>query len=86
MALQKWYKKGLQYMGTQGYKVIPCDTEEEAIEIKEYLKQNKRCAQAGYVINRENKTIYFVLTKNKNNTPLENPMNVNGGSKTLYNL
>ena len=73
-------------MGEQGYKVVPCESEEEAIKVKELLKADKRCAQAGWIINKENKTIYFVLTKNRNNSPIENPINIDGGQKKVYNL
>ena len=71
MALPKWTKKDLQDMDELGYKVVPCDTEEKALEVKQVLKKNKRCAQAGRIINREGKTIYFVLTKERGATKSE---------------
>lgn len=86
MSLPKWSKNGLISMGKEGYKVIPCDSEEEALNIKEELKASKRCAQAGYIINKENKVIYFVLTKNKNKEPITNPIIINGNTKKVYNL
>lgn len=64
--MQKWNKNGLKYMDGQGYKIVPCEDEEEAEKVKQTLKANKRCAQAGYIINREGKVIYFVLTKERN--------------------
>ena len=66
MALQRWNKKGLIWMGEQGYKVVPCKNEQEVSEIKNILKANKRCAQTGWIMNKENKVIYFVLTKQRN--------------------
>lgn len=73
-------------MGQQGYKVVPCESEEEALQVKDILKADKRCAQAGWIKNKEDKIIYFVLTKNRNKAPIENPINVNGGQKKVYNL
>lgn len=63
MALQKWYKKGLLEMDKQGYKIVPCKSEKEAIKVKDIYKQNKRCSQAGYILNKHNEPVYFVLTK-----------------------
>lgn len=65
MTLTKYYKKDLISMGGQGYKFIKCGSEEEANAIKDKLKQNKRCAQAGFVINREGEAIIFVATKER---------------------
>lgn len=65
MTLTKYYKRDLISMGDQGYKFIKCDSEEEAINIKQKLKSEGRCAQAGFVINKLNETIIFVATKER---------------------
>lgn len=63
MVLKKYSKKELKKFDEQGYMIVPCKDEGEALEVKMVLKDNKRCAQAGYIVNKENKDIYFVLTK-----------------------
>ena len=65
MALPKWTKKDLQEMDALGYKVVVCEDEKEALEVKQVLKQNKRCAQAGRIFNKEGKEIFFVCTKER---------------------
>lgn len=65
MKLTKYYKKDLISMGDQGYKFIHCETEDEALELKDRLKSEGRCAQAGFVINRENAIVIFVATKER---------------------
>lgn len=65
MAIPKWTKKELEEKGKQGYKVVPCASEQEALEVKQVLKDNKRCAREGYVVNQEGKDIFFVLTKER---------------------
>lgn len=65
MSLPKWSKKDLQYMDGEGYKIVPCENETEALQVKSTLRENGRCAQAGYIVNKENKDIYFVLTKER---------------------
>lgn len=65
MKLTKYYKKDLISMGDQGYKFIHCDTEDEALALKDKLKSEGRCAQAGFVINRENAIVIFVATKER---------------------
>lgn len=67
MSLPKYYKKDLINMGNQGYKFIHCKTEEEALNLKSKLKSEGKCAQAGFVINREDKEIIFVATKERGN-------------------
>lgn len=86
MEVYKWSKNSLISMGKQGYKVIACDDEAEALKVKAALKEDKRCAQAGYVINREGKTIYFVLTKSRKQEPLGRTYNVGGIEKKVYNV
>lgn len=65
MGLAKWNKKDLIYMRDEGYKIVPCEDESEAIRLKEVLQLDKKCAQAGKVINQEGKEIFFVCTKNR---------------------
>ena len=65
MALTRYSKKELEALGADDYKIIPCETEDKAIEIKATLKANKRLAQAGWVKNKEGKTIYFVCTRER---------------------
>lgn len=86
MELYKWTKQSLINMDREGYKIMACDSGEEALKLKALAKEDKKCSQAGYVINRENKTIYFVLIKNRNKEPLGNVYNVGGLSKKIYNI
>lgn len=65
MALPKWTKKDLQEMDKLGYKIVVCEDEAETLEVKKVLKMNKRCAQAGRIINKEGKEIFFVCTKER---------------------
>lgn len=65
MSLLKYSKNDLIRLGNEGYEFIKCEDEEEALQVKQTLKEDKRCAQAGFVINRENETIYFVATKER---------------------
>lgn len=63
MALYKWTKNSLQSMGKEGYNIVPCKSEEEAEKVKAILKEQKKCAQAGYAINSLGETVYFCLVK-----------------------
>lgn len=68
--LPKWKKKDLQEVGSDGYKIYPAKDEQEALEIKQILKDNKRNAQAGYYQrddNKDNPKEYFVVTRHRNN-------------------
>lgn len=63
MSLEKWSKKDLIGKRDAGYKIIYCDDETKALSVKETLKKNKRCARAGYTLNRFGDIVCFVLTK-----------------------
>lgn len=65
MALPKWNKKDLEWMSNDGYKIVPCKDEEEALEVKRVLKVNNRCAQAGRYITESGKEKYFVCTRER---------------------
>lgn len=65
MKIPKWSKRDLKIMGDQGYGVVPCKDAEEVEEVYSVLKANKRCAQVGYVVNTENKEVFFVITKER---------------------
>ena len=65
MQLAKWNEKDLRYMEQDGYKICKCKDEQEAIEIKDLLKQNNRCAQAGYILNSKNEKVYFAITRER---------------------
>lgn len=65
MAMPKWNKKDLEFMDKEGYKIIPCDSENEAYDTKYSLRRDGKCAQAGRIINREGKEIFFVCTKER---------------------
>lgn len=65
MALPKWNKKDLLYMRDAGYKIIHCDDEQSALRTKNNLSMDKKCAQAGRIINQEGKEIFFVCTKDR---------------------
>lgn len=67
MRIPKWSKRDLKIMDEQGYKVVPCKNAEEVEEVYKVLKENKRCAQVGYIVNRENVDVYFVITKERGN-------------------
>lgn len=68
MALQKWYLKEFSRMKEAGYSVVPCKDGEEALQVKDVLVRNKRCAQAGYIVNKNDKQCFFVFTKKKAQT------------------
>lgn len=64
MIVKKYNKEELQDVCTQqGYMVVPCKDEANALDVKSQLKSQKKCAQAGHIINREGKDIFFVLTR-----------------------
>ena len=65
MRIPKWSKRDLKIMGDQGYKVVPCTDSNEIEEVYTILKANKRCAQVGYIVNSENKEVFFVITKER---------------------
>lgn len=65
MSLPKWTKKDLQDMDELGYWIVPCKSEAEALEIKTACKLRGKCAQCGRIFNKENKEIFFVLTKDR---------------------
>lgn len=65
MSLPKWKDTDLLLMQEDGYKICPCDSEEQALEYKNVLKENKRCVQAGYYLGKENKPVYFVVTRER---------------------
>lgn len=65
MSIYKWTKNALVKMKEQNYVIIPCKSEKETEQIKSQLKENKRRSQGGYAINKDNKKVYFVLTKKK---------------------
>lgn len=64
--LAKWTIKDLQYMNTQGYSIVKCKNEDEALHYKDILRVNRRCAQAGFIYNNKQEKVYFVLTKHRN--------------------
>lgn len=65
MRIPKWSKRDLKIMDAHGYKVVPCKDAEEVEGVYNYLKKNKKCAQVGYIVNRENVDVYFVITKER---------------------
>lgn len=64
MNIQKYNKDQLKELDTRGYKIIPCK-EDEQKGIYDTLKADKRCARAGYIFNKDNEKIFFVLTKER---------------------
>lgn len=65
MALPLWTKKDLEHYDSLGYYIVPCADEEEAQKIKTLLKEHKRCAQPGRILNKKNKEFFFVVTKER---------------------
>lgn len=65
MKIPKWSKRDLIVMRDKGYQVVPCSDEEDAMAVFTVLKENKRCAQLGYILDSENGAVYFVCTKKK---------------------
>lgn len=63
--LYKWSSKEL--LKFNDYKICECSSEDEAIQVKKLLKENGRCAQAGYHLSNDGKVRYFVITKEKKN-------------------
>lgn len=72
MKIPKWSKRDLLIMGSKGYSVVPCKDAKETEQVYNTLKANKRCAQVGYAINKENKEVFFVCTKKKAERVVEN--------------
>ena len=65
MELEKWSRCDLERYGKKGFKVYPCEDEEEALCVKSFLKENGRCVRAGYYKTDLGKDKYFVLTKER---------------------
>ena len=64
MNVQKYNKDQLKELSTCNYMIIPCrENEQESIYNK--LKSDKKCARAGFIYNKDNEKISFVLTKEK---------------------
>lgn len=63
--LSKWLRKDLEQAQKEGYQICPCKSEDEALQVKDTLKADKRCAQCGYIVNKENYVVYFVITKER---------------------
>lgn len=65
MSLPKWSKNDLLSMKDSGYKIIKCDSELEAEDIKHTLRINRRCAQSGRIVDKDNNSVFFVVTKER---------------------
>lgn len=65
MAVKKFNRKWLLEKDEEGYKIVPCKDENETEVVSKVLKANGRCARAGFCTNKDNKEIYFVVTKAK---------------------
>lgn len=65
MALDVWKKDELKEKGDEGYKVIVCKDENEAMSVRDRLKAEKKCARAGMVRNQDGNMVIFVLTKER---------------------
>lgn len=63
--LPKWKDTDLLIMQDDGYKICPCKDEDEALEVKKVLKENTKCAQAGYILDKEGNKKYFVITRDR---------------------
>lgn len=72
MKIPKWSKRDLTIMGAQGYKVVPCKDAEEVESVYTTLKENKRCAQVGHIVNRDNEVVFFVITKERGKSGAKN--------------
>ena len=72
MKIPKWSKRDLIIMGNKGYGVIPCKDATETEAVYNQLKAEKKCAQVGYAINKENKEVFFVCTKQRAQKGVEN--------------
>ena len=68
--LPKWNKKDLVIMEQDGYSINLSTSDEEAIKLKKYLKEKGLCAQAGYIINSDNKYINFVISRERNRSQI----------------
>lgn len=65
MEILRWSDRDLMIMKERGYKVCPCKDAEEVEAVYEVLKANKRCAQVGYRLSKDNQSMFFVLTKER---------------------
>lgn len=68
VSLVRWTKKDLIFMQEDGYSIVPVETPEETLKLKNYLKSKSKCAQAGYVTNQDRKHICFVVTRDRRNS------------------
>ena len=44
MELYKWTKQSLINMDREGYKIMACDSGEEALKLKALAKEDKKCS------------------------------------------
>lgn len=65
VSLAKWTIRDLEFMNEDGYGIIPAKNEKEALSIRNALKQQKKNAQAGYIMNKDNKVVCFVVTRDR---------------------
>lgn len=66
MSLYRYSKNELLKYGENGYKMYIAEDENEAIEVKQLLRKNKRNAIAGtYKKQKDGSLIYFVISKPK---------------------
>ena len=64
ITLPEWVKDELDYMGKDGYHIIPVTSEQEANTLKAQLREEKKCARTGYIKDK-GVFIYFVLTRDR---------------------
>ena len=66
MSLYRYSKNELLKYGEKGYKMYVAEDENEAIEVKQLLRKNKRNAIAGvYKKQKDGSLVYFVISKPK---------------------
>lgn len=66
MSLYRYSRNELLEYGKKGYKMYIAEDENEAVEVRQLLRKDKRCAIAGiYKKQKDGELVYFVISKPK---------------------
>ena len=63
MNIKRYSTAELDKFDRKGYEYVPCTDEEQSVSLKNKLKNEGRCAQAGYIVRSDHNINFFVLTK-----------------------
>lgn len=66
MSLYRYSKNELLEYGKKGYKMYVAENEADAVQVKQLLRKDGRCAIAGtYKVQKDGSIMYFVISKQK---------------------